>query len=201
MNDAEAPCFVAIGASGGEGLNDIKELLSAIPKPTPAVVLVVLHRPSDRLSALREVLARGSEMPVVIAEEAEEFVPGRCYIGEPDEHLTLAAQNLADLVPGAGHRLRNRTIDTLFISVARNAGSRMIGVILSGSLDDGSRGLAAIHAAGGLTMVLDPQHKPRGMQQNAIDFDGPISFIGSAQEIADSIGRVLAENRRPLRVA
>jgi two-component system, chemotaxis family, protein-glutamate methylesterase/glutaminase len=48
-------------------------------------------------------------------------------------------------------------------------------------------------------MVLDPGHKPRGMQQNAIDFDGPISFIGTAKEIAAAIGRVLAESRKTLR--
>ena len=191
--------FVAIGASGGEGLNDIKDLLRALGRPAEAVVMVVLHRPSDRLSALRVVLARSCDMPVIVAEQAESFEPGNCYIGEPDQHLTLVARNVAGLIPGAGARLRNRTIDALFISVARHAGSRTIGVILSGSLDDGSRGLAAIHAAQGLTMVLDPGAKERGMQQNAIDFDGPISFIGTAKEIASMIGRVLAEHRHPLR--
>ncbi len=132
-------------------------------------------------------------MPVVVAAETERFQPGTCYIGEPDGHLTLVDHNLAALVPGSGHRLRNRTIDTLFVSVARHAGRRALGVVLSGSLDDGSRGLAAIHAAGGLTMVLDPGGKPRGMQQNAIDFDGPISLVGTATAIAGAIGRVLEE--------
>ena len=199
MEPQEHPFFVAVGASGGDGLNDIKELLQTLPKPTLAVVMVVLHRPSDRVSALRDVLARACDMPIVVAEEAETFVPGTCYIGEPDAHLTLVSRNAASLVPGADHSHRNRTIDTLFISVARHAGPRMIGVVLSGSLDDGSRGLAAIHHARGLTMVLDPEHKPRGMQQNAIDFDGPISFIGTAKEIAVTIGGILADNRKMLR--
>ena len=199
MEPQEPPFFVAVGASGGEGLNDIKELLRTLPKPTLAVVMVVLHRPSDRVSALRDVLARACDMPVVVAEEAETFVPGTCYIGEPDAHLTLVSRNAAGLVPGAGHSHRNRTIDTLFISLARHAGPRTIGVVLSGSLDDGSRGLSAIHHARGLTMVLDPGHKPRGMQQNAIDFDGPISFIGTAKEIAVVIGDVLADSRKSLR--
>lgn len=199
MNKATPHYFIAVGASGDEGLNDLKELLRALGRPTLAVVLVVLHRPSDKLSALQEVLARSCDMPVVVAEQAERLEPGTCYIGEPDQHLTLVARNLAGLIPGAGNRLRNRTIDALFISVAEHAGPRTIGVVLSGSLDDGSRGLAAIHAAQGLTMVLDPGLKARGMQQNAIDFDGPISFIGDAEEIADIIGRVLAEHRHPLR--
>jgi len=68
--------------------------------------------------------------------------------------------------------------------MAAHLGGRATGIVLSGSLDDGSRGPAAIHDAGGLTMVLDPGSKPRGMQQNAIDFDGPISFVGTSEEIA-----------------
>jgi two-component system, chemotaxis family, protein-glutamate methylesterase/glutaminase len=116
-----------------------------------------------------------------------------------DAQGALVSRHAAGLVPGAGHSHRNRTIGTLFISVARHAGPRTIGVVLSGSLDDGSRGLDAIHKARGLTMVLDPGHKPRGMQQNAIDFDGRISFIGTAKEIAAAIGRVLAESRKTLR--
>ena len=193
MNAPALPYFIAIGASGGEGIQDIIDLLRALPQPTPAVVMVVCHRPSDRISSLRDVLARGCDMPVVIAGEAGELLPGTCYIGEPDGHLTLVAKSLAHLVPGQRNRLRNRTIDTLFNSVALHARERVIGVIMSGALDDGSRGLAAIHHAHGLTMVLEPGRKPVGMQQNAIDYDGPISFVGSAQEIAEVIGRILAE--------
>lgn len=195
MDSTNLPCFVAIGASGGEGLSDIKDLLRALGPATGAVVMVVLHRPSDKLSALRDVLAHSCSMPVVVAEEAEGFEAGTCYIGEPDQHLILVARDMAGLVPGGGNRLRNRTIDTLFISLARHAGPRTVGIVLSGSLDDGSRGLAAIHAARGLTMVLDPGLKPRGMQQNAIDYDGPISFIGTAEEIAATVEQVMPKLR------
>ena len=187
------PFFVAIGASGSEGLQDIKGLLQSFPKSFAAIVLVVLHRPSDKISFLREVLARGCPMPVVVAEDAETLLPGTCYIGEPDGHLTLVDAHLAHLVAGHGHVLRNRTVDVLFVSLAAHAGTRVIGVVLSGALDAGSRGLAASHKAGGLTLVLDPKHKAKGMQQNAIDYDGPISFIGSAGEIAHAIISVLAE--------
>lgn len=200
MDSATPPYFVALGASGGEGLCDIKDLLRDLGQAAGIVVMVVLHRPSDKLSALREVLARSCSMPVVVTEEAEKFEAGTCYIGEPDQHLTLVTRNMAGLVPGGGNRLRNRTIDTLFVSLARHAGRRTIGVVLSGALDDGSRGLAAIHAARGLTMVLDPGLKPRGMQQNAIDYDGPISFIGTAAEIAATIAQVVwnrQEGTRP----
>jgi two-component system chemotaxis response regulator CheB len=184
MIQPHLPMFVAIGASGSEGLDDIRDLLGALPATLDAIVMVVLHRPSDQISHLREVLARSTRLRVLIATETESLEPGTCYIGAPDEHLTLVDTNLAHMVPGEDNRLRDRTVDTLFNSLALHAGNRTIGIVLSGWLSDGSRGLAAIHASGGLTMVLDPGHKPRGMQQNAIDFDGPISLIGTAAEIA-----------------
>ena len=190
MTDAE-PVFIAIGASGGEGLSDIIALLQALAKPCAAVAMVVLHRPSDRISHLREVLARHCGMPVAVAEEAETLVAGTCYIGEPDGHISLVGHHVAHLVPGGNHRLRNRTVDTLFNSLAEHAAARTIGVVLSGALDDGSRGLAAIHARGGTTMVLEPGAKGRGMQRNAIDYDGPIDLIGTAAQIACGIDAVL----------
>ncbi len=191
MKGAE-PAFIAIGASGSEGLDDIVELLQALAKPCPAVVMVVLHRPSDRISHLQEVLARRCGMPVAVAEEAETLVAGTCYIGEPDGHISLVDHHIAHLVPGAGHRLRNRTVDTLFNSLAEHAPTRTIAVVLSGALDDGSRGMAAIHARGGVTMVLEPGAKDRGMQRNAIEYDGPIDLVGTARDIARGIESVLS---------
>jgi len=130
-------------------------------------------------------------MSVEIAREGQVLLPDVCYIGMPDRPLTLLEDRSALLVDGSNDRLRNRTIDTLFESIAENIGKRTVGIVLSGSLDNGSRGLAAIHGAGGLTMVLDPLNKPKGMQQNAIDFDGPITFIGSGNEIAQVLDGLL----------
>ena len=186
------PYFVAIGASGREGLDDIQRLLSSLSRGTRAVVMVVLHRPSDRISHLRDVLASSCRMPVIVASEATVLEQGNCYIGEPDGHLTLMNRNQAHLLVGYEGKFHNRTIDALFNSLADQVGPRTIGIVLSGALDDGSRGLAAIHRAKGLTMVLDPGLKIRGMQQNAIDFNGPISFIGTAAQIAEVVNQATA---------
>ncbi len=187
------PFFVAIGASGGEGLEDIKLLLATLPADLRAVLLVVLHRPSARLSHLKEVLSRASLMPVVVAKDGERFRVGCCYIGEPDDHLSLAAKSNVQLVPGTQDKHRNRTVDILFNSVAAHARGRVIGVVLSGSLDDGSRGLAAIAHAGGTTMVLTKQGVAEyGMPGNAAAFDGPIDVLGSATTIAREIVRRVA---------
>ena len=189
---------IAIGASGMEGLSDIKELLAALPDPLPAIVLVVLHRPVDLLSYLREVLARATHLRVEIAEEGKTMELGVVYIGEPDNHLRLVAGHTADLVADPGNKHRNRTVDMLFHSLADHAGEAAIGVVLSGSLDDGSRGLAAIHEAHGVTMVLTPEGgRSSGMPQNAIDYDGPINVIGSPTFIAGEIAKLLGKEPYP----
>jgi two-component system chemotaxis response regulator CheB len=180
--------YVAIGASGGEGLDDIRALLQALPHPLAAIVMVVLHRPVDRISHLRAALAAATLTPVIVAREGERLEAGRIYIGEPAQHLTLIGGGAAGLVPGPGNEHRNRTVDLLFRSLAARAGPAVIGVVLSGSLDDGSRGLAAIHDAGGVTMVLTPDGGSRhGMPENAIGYDGPIDVIGSPGAIAREI--------------
>jgi two-component system chemotaxis response regulator CheB len=171
--------IVAIGASGSQGLDDIGRVLRLLPAGLLAVVMVVLHRPAGEASRLRDVLIASQDLRLEL---------GRCYIGEPDAHLALAAPLLGDLVPDFGNAHRNRSVDLLFTSVARHAGARFIGVVLSGSLDDGSRGLAAIHEAGGTTMVLTPGDAGfQGMPENAIAYDGPIDVIGSPERIAAEI--------------
>jgi two-component system, chemotaxis family, protein-glutamate methylesterase/glutaminase len=186
------PFFVAIGASGSEGLADIKDLLRALEPALPAVILIVLHRPSDAVSYLRDVLATSTTWPVHVAEEDERFRVGHCYIGDPDAHLSLAARSRVHLVEGADHKHRGRTVDILFRSLAEHAKTRAIGVVLSGSLDDGSRGLAAIHHAGGVTMILTSEGLiESGMPINAAHFNGPIDAYGSAGELASEIRRRL----------
>jgi two-component system chemotaxis response regulator CheB len=100
----------------------------------------------------------------------------------------LAAKSFGFLINDPERQYGNRTVDLLFQSVATHGGGRIVGVILSGSLDDGSRGLAAIHHSGGLTMVLSPDasHR-RGMPENAIAYNGPIDVIGDARRIAVAI--------------
>lgn len=194
MSTGNHPYCVALGASGSEGLSDIIELLNVWPNGMHAVLMVVLHRSSEVPSSLKEVLAcqcRGIQ--IEIARPGQMLVPDVCYIGKPDRPLTLLDDRSAFLVDGSNDKLRNRTVDALFYSMAENIGRRTVGIVLSGSSDDGSRGLEAIRSVGGLTMVLDPLSKPRGMQQNAIDFGGPITFVGSAIEMAQVLEGLLPQ--------
>lgn len=180
------PWTVAVGASGGEGLEDLCDLLHAW-SDLDAVVMIVLHRPWTAISQLREVLQRFSRMPVIVADEDEQLRPGRVYIGEPSNHLTLIARTLGTVTLDPDRMHRNRTIDLLFNSLAAFGGMRIIGIVLAGSLDDGSRGLAAINQAGGLTMVVTPSKPLPDMPGNAIAYDGPVDVIGSIQMIARAV--------------
>ena len=81
--------IIAIGASGGAGLEDICDLLSVLPSDLDAVVLLVLHRPWDQASKLVDLLSKRSQMAVVVAAQGELLVPGTAYIGEPSTHLSL----------------------------------------------------------------------------------------------------------------
>ena len=98
------------------------------------------------------------------------------------------------LIEGAANKHRGRTVDILFKSIAAHAKVRGIGIVLSGSLDDGSRGLAAIHHAGGTTMILTQEGVAEaGMPRNAADYDGPIDAMGSAEDLAREVVRRVRE--------
>lgn len=191
MTDGGRPWIVAIGASGDEGLQNIRALLQAFGPDFPAIVMVVLHRAFERPSLLREVLRAATRMPVYVADDQERLEAGHCYIGEPASHLTLLAHSVGDVTPDPDKLHRGRTVDLLFKSVAAHAGRRGIGVVLAGALDDGSRGLEAIHHAGGQTMVLLRTAQPAGMPENAIGYDGPIDCIGTTLQIGAAIRQAL----------
>ena len=180
---------MVLGASGGEGLRQLCDLISRLPSDLPAAVLIVLHRMADRPSALRSVLARGAHMPVMIAGQGDVLQLGVCYIGEPGLHLSLEDGNTARLT--LNHLYRNRTIDLLFQSAARTAGARTIGVILAGSLKDGAAGLAAIRRAGGATLVQTPgDGDASDMRRAAIAEVGEPDLVGSVEQVADAITRL-----------
>jgi chemotaxis response regulator CheB len=153
-------------------------------------VLVVLHRPTERTSFLPGILARLTGMRIVVAQEGESLEHGACYLGEPDSHLLIGPGPRFHLLPDHFYRAHN--IDALFQSLAHHAGPRVIGVILSGMLKDGSLGLKAIKEAGGLAMVQSPDEALfKDMPQSAIEHDGVIDFIGPIDALAEEICRAV----------
>jgi two-component system chemotaxis response regulator CheB len=180
---------IVIGASAG-GLPHIRTLLELLPADLPAIVLVVLHRPGGQVSHLREVLAAKSRMQVVEAVHGEELLVGVCYLGQPAKHLGIDELIRAKLSPDPGGARRGKMIDDLFVSVARHAGPRVIGVVLSGALRDGTQGLAAIKRAGGIALVQSPAEAQfAGMPESAIAYDHIVDLVASTAELAQAIER------------
>jgi two-component system chemotaxis response regulator CheB len=118
-------------------MDPLCKLLHALPANLPAVVLIVLHRPVERESQLQHIPARKSRLPVVVARQGEPLRRGKRYLGSSSRHLTVGPGLVANLVPDGIYRGHN--IDLLFTSLDRNAGSRTIGIVLSGLLKDGTQ--------------------------------------------------------------
>jgi two-component system chemotaxis response regulator CheB len=191
---AAAPYIVAVGASAG-GVEAVIRLLARLPGDLPAIVLVVVHRHKRRSSHLQSVIRRYANMPVVVPSEGERLHPGVCYLGSMERHLTVGPGATASLRPAASQG--RSSIDTLFLSLARHAGPRTIALVLSGLLDDGARGLAAIREAGGVTLVQDPNEAAfKEMPQSAIDL-GPVDCIAGIEDLARQVCRLTVRAPAP----
>jgi two-component system, chemotaxis family, protein-glutamate methylesterase/glutaminase len=145
---------IVMGASAG-GPTALGAVLSALPEDLDAIVCVVLHLPAHSPVSLVDILQSRTRLPVVEAHDGAEPERGRVYVAPPDRHLLLEPGRLR-VSYGPRENRHRPAIDPLFRSAAWAFGPRVIGVILSGLLDDGVAGLWAIHTCGGATVVQDP---------------------------------------------
>lgn len=146
--------IVVVGASAG-GVAALRSLVSQLPQDFEATVLIVMHLAPDYRSRLSEILQRETALPVRFGLDREEVQPGCIYVGQPDHHL-LVDEGRVRITHGAKENRFRPAVDALFRSAARAYGSRVVGVVLTGALDDGSSGLYAIKSRGGLAIVQHP---------------------------------------------
>jgi two-component system, chemotaxis family, protein-glutamate methylesterase/glutaminase len=144
--------IIAIGASAG-GLGPLQQVLTALPSDLSAAIFVVVHIGSN--SHLAEILCHHSNVPVHRAISGTAIEPGHVYIAVAGCHLLLHDSHIL-LRRGPRENLSRPAIDPLFRSAACTFGSRVIGVVLSGSMNDGTAGLRAIKRCGGLAVVQLP---------------------------------------------
>ncbi|MFC7533289.1 chemotaxis protein CheB [Actinoplanes sp. GCM10030250] len=174
---------VVIGGSAGVHAA-LRKLLSRLPADLPAAVLVVTHLPPGARSTLAETLAKDSVLPVVTATDGERLRAGRVYVAVPDRHLVIGANDVLRLSTGPRENRARPAVDALFRAAARWCGPRVVGVVLSGSLDDGAAGLAAVAAHGGAALVQDPvEARFAGMPQAAL-VAVPSAVAAPAAELA-----------------
>jgi two-component system chemotaxis response regulator CheB len=152
------PCqryaIVAIGGSAG-GLESVRTILHGLPAEFTTPILVVLHLHPKFISHVAEILRRQTNLDVKDAEAEETITKGRVYMAPPNRHL-LVHQGVIKLSETPAVNFTRPAVDRTFESVVKTYGSRVIGVVLSGTGRDGSEGLRAIKEAGGFAIVEDP---------------------------------------------
>jgi two-component system, chemotaxis family, protein-glutamate methylesterase/glutaminase len=181
LKDIEA---VVIGASAG-GIQGLSVVLPALPAGLRAPVLIVLHLPRDRPSVLADIFGRKCAVPVREAEDKESVVPGTIYFAPSNYHLLVdPGPQLALSADDPVHHSRP-SVDVLFESAAEIYKKRLLGIILSGANEDGAVGLAAIHDAGGLTVVQSPDTAIAPAMSLAALKLRPADWVLPLEDIAD----------------
>ncbi|MCA9120437.1 MAG: PAS domain S-box protein [Planctomycetaceae bacterium] len=179
--------IVGIGASAG-GLEAFTQLLKALPLDTGMGFVLVQHLDPEHESALTQILSRATSLPVCDVTNNQLVEPNCVYIIPPDTNLSIADGSLK-LQPRPKTRTPHRPIDSFFESLAADHGERAIGVVLSGTASDGTLGLEAIKAEGGITFAQDDSAKYDSMPHSAVAA-GCVDLVLSPKEIAEELARI-----------
>ena len=172
---------VAIGASAG-GLEAITQLLQNLSPTTGMAYIYVQHLSPDHKSMLTPILSKVTKMKVQDIDDMEKMEPDNFYIIPYNKEIEVVDGHIK-LLPRLKNRTSNLSIDVLFSSLAETHKENVIGVVLSGSASDGTRGLKEIKLAGGITFAQDDSAKFSSMPDSAIA-EGVVDFVLSPKEIA-----------------
>lgn len=184
---------VAVGASAG-GVEALKSFVSEIPADTAATFVILQHLAPDHDSQLGDILGRASDLPVLEADKDMPVQSGHIYVIQPDEYLTIVDHGLFVEPPTQQRGLR-MPIDHFMRSLADTAGSLAVGVVLSGTGNDGTAGLKAIKGAGGVSLAQDPETALYdGMPRAAIEA-GVVDKVGDLPSLAANIVEIASRLR------
>jgi len=183
--------IIVIGASAG-GVEALRGLVQKLPEDWPAATFIAMH--IGPRSKLPEILNRGSVNHVAeFARQHEPIRPGRIYIATPDYHLTLHGDHVR-LAKATKEQQYKPSVNLLFQSAASEYGSRVIGVILSGLMQDGAAGMAAIKAQGGVTVVQDPQEAQFPQMPLTAMRAAPVDYCLPSLHIPALLQKLVASN-------
>ena len=186
FDEAAAFPIVGIGASAG-GLDAFSQLLAALPADTGMGFVLVQHLDPEHESALTQILARTTSLPVREITNNELVKPNHVYVIPRDKNLSIA-NGLLMIEPRPRTRVPHRPIDIFFESLAHDRRERAVGVVLSGTATDGTLGLEAIKAEGGITFAQDDSAKHDSMPRSAVA-SGSVDLVLSPAEIAHELAQ------------
>ena len=183
--------IIVIGGSAG-AVQVLKALVEDLPHDLAAAVLAVVHIPPSSPGRLPEILQRRSALRVAWAEDGEPIETGRVHVAPADQHLVVEAGHIRlTRAPRENHS--RPAIDPLFRSAALAYGPRVIGVVLSGRLDDGTAGLWAVQERGGTSVVQDPDDAAHpDMPRNALAYTAA-DHVVSTGELGSLLVRLVGE--------
>jgi two-component system, chemotaxis family, CheB/CheR fusion protein len=179
---------VGVGASAG-GFEAFKQLLARLPADTGMAFVVVMHLDPKRESILPELLARATQLPVSEVEDGTPVAPDHIYVIPPNTSMALEGGELRLRLREKG-RGQHHPIDAFLQMLAEDQGARAVGVILSGTATDGTLGLEAIKAEGGITFAQEPKSAKYDSMPRSAVAAGCVDFVLTPEGIAEELARI-----------
>jgi two-component system chemotaxis response regulator CheB len=173
--------IITIGVSA-DGLDALKTIVSNLPADFPAAVFIVRHIGAGGRKLLANILSRSGPLRAFYPEDRDSIQPGRIYVAPPDHHLSIE-DGCVRVTHGPKENRHRPSVDVLFRSAALAYGSKVVGIVLTGNLNDGTAGLLAIKKCGGVAVVQDPAEAPcpsmprSAVERVSVDHCLPVSGI------------------------
>lgn len=171
-------------------------LVGGLGADLAVAVFIVLHMPPNAPSALPAILSRAGPLPAAHAVDGAAIVPGRIYVARPNHHLYVHRGHVR-VVVGPRENGSRPAVDVLFRSASRAYGPRVVGVVLSGALSDGSLGLASIKLRGGVAIVQDPLEASFGGMPTSALKATDVDYCAPVAKIASIVGRLARQPVEP----
>jgi two-component system chemotaxis response regulator CheB len=183
--------IIVIGASAG-GVEALSTVARGLPEDLPAAVFVVLHVSAQMPSILPQILSRAGLLPASHATDGELVVARRIYVAPPDQHL-LVERGYVRVVRGPRENRYRPAVDPLFRSAALAYGPRVVGVVLTGALDDGTAGMLALKKRGGTAIVQEPREALYSGMPLSVIANVKVDYRLPLAEIAPTLARLAHE--------
>jgi two-component system, chemotaxis family, protein-glutamate methylesterase/glutaminase len=189
--------IVVVGASAG-GVTALQDMTASLVSGLDAAVFVVLHLPPTSRSELPGIMTRAGPLRAIHPRDGDPIRKGMIFVAPPDRHIVLERSRIR-LSHGPRENHHRPAADPLFRSAAQTFGDRVVGVVMSGALDDGTAGLSAIVAAGGHAIVQDPHEAQHGGMVESALRNVAVDEVLTAAKIGDAVVRLSRQPSRPAR--